>query len=58
MYTGHGRGADPPFFLRFGHGPILVQIFVQILVLICGASHREAVSTTFKVFGMTQPRVD
>ena len=24
---------------------------------ICGASHREAVSTIFKVFGMTQPRM-
>ena len=24
---------------------------------ICGASHREAVSTIFKVFGMTRPRV-
>ena len=26
MYTEHGRGADVPFFLRLGHGPILVQI--------------------------------
>ena len=25
---------------------------------ICGTSHREAVSTIFKVFGMTRPRVD
>ena len=25
--------------------------------LICGASHREAVSTIFKVFGMTRPRM-
>ena len=26
MYTVQGRGADLPFFMRFGHGPILVQI--------------------------------
>ena len=26
MYTVHGRGAVLPFFWRFGHGPILVQI--------------------------------
>ena len=25
----HGRGADLPVFLRFGHGPILVQINLQ-----------------------------
>ena len=29
MYTVHGRGADLPFSLRFGHGPILVQINLQ-----------------------------
>jgi hypothetical protein len=29
MYTVHGRGADLPFFLRFSHGPILVQINLQ-----------------------------
>ena len=31
MYTVqlHGRGADLPFFLRFGYGPILVQINLQ-----------------------------
>ena len=29
MYTVHGRGVDMPFFLRFGHGPILVQIYMQ-----------------------------
>ena len=28
MYTVHG-GADLPFFMRFGHGPILVQINQQ-----------------------------
>ena len=26
MYTVHGREADLSFFMRFGHGPILVQI--------------------------------
>ena len=26
MYTVHDRGADLPFFLRFGNGPILEQI--------------------------------
>ena len=25
----HGRGADLPFILSFGHGPILVQINLQ-----------------------------
>ena len=29
MYTVHGREADLPFFLRFEHGPILVQINLQ-----------------------------
>ena len=29
MYTVHSRGADLPFFLRFGHGPLLVQINLQ-----------------------------
>ena len=29
MYTVHGRGADLPFFLRFGHSPIFVQINQQ-----------------------------
>ena len=29
MYTVHGRGADLPFLLRFGQGPILVQINLQ-----------------------------
>ena len=29
MYTVHGRGADLPFFLRAGHGPILVQTNMQ-----------------------------
>ena len=29
MYTVHGRGADLPFFMRFGHGPILVPINLQ-----------------------------
>jgi hypothetical protein len=29
MYTEHGRGADLLFFMRFGHGPILVQINLQ-----------------------------
>ena len=29
MYTVHGRGADLPFFMRFGHGPILLQINLQ-----------------------------
>ena len=29
MYTVHGRGADLPFFMRFGPGPILVQINLQ-----------------------------
>ena len=30
MYTVHGRGADLPFFMRFGHdGPKLVQTDLQ-----------------------------
>ena len=29
MYTVHSRGADFPFSLRFGLGPILVQINMQ-----------------------------
>ena len=29
MYTVHGRGADLPLFIRFGHGPILVQLNMQ-----------------------------
>ena len=29
MYTVHSKGADLPFFMRFGHGPILVQINLQ-----------------------------
>ena len=75
MYTIHGRGADLPIFLLFGHGPILVQInlqhsqaqplrhihlryFPNSNSLKCGASHREAVSTIFKVFGMTRSSVD
>ena len=29
MYTVHDRGADLPFFMSFGHGPILVQINLQ-----------------------------
>ena len=29
MYTVHGRGADLHVFLRFGHGPIFVQINLQ-----------------------------
>ena len=29
MYTVHGRGADLPFFMRFGHGPILVERNLQ-----------------------------
>ena len=29
MYTVHGREANLPFFLRFGHGPILVHINLQ-----------------------------
>ena len=28
-YTEHGRGVDLPFFLRVGHGPIVVQINLQ-----------------------------
>ena len=51
-----------PFLLRFGHGPILVQINLRYLPnstqFICGASHKEAVSTIFKVFSVTRPRVD
>ena len=30
MYTVHGIGADLPFFMRFGHGPILVQKNLQL----------------------------
>ena len=29
MYTVHGQGANLPFFLLFGQGPILVQINLQ-----------------------------
>ena len=29
MHIVHGLGADLPFFLRFGHGPFLVQINLQ-----------------------------
>ena len=29
MYTVHGQGANLPFFLRFSHGPMLVQINLQ-----------------------------
>ena len=29
MYTVHGRAADLPFFLRFGHGAVLVHINLQ-----------------------------
>ena len=29
MYTVHGQGADLPFFIHFGHGPVLVQINLQ-----------------------------
>ena len=58
-----------PFELRFGHDPILVQINLQhnyalrnptlsrYLLnsnsFICGATHREAVRTIFKVLSMT-----
>ena len=74
IVTAHGRGADLPLFLRFGHGPILVQIYLQhsqaqpygictcviylTQFIICGASHRETVSTIFKVFGMTRSRLE
>ena len=63
-----------PFLLRFGHGAILVQINLQhsqaqpcsictrVIYLtktsICGASHREVVSTMLKVFGVIRPRLD
>ena len=63
MHTVHGRGADLIFFCNFGHSPILVQMNIQHsqaqLYSICthGASHREAVSNIFKVFGMTRPWV-
>ena len=29
LYTVHGKGADLPFFMRFGHYTILVQINLQ-----------------------------
>ena len=29
MYNVHGRGADLPFFMLFGYGPVLVQINLQ-----------------------------
>jgi hypothetical protein len=29
LYSVHDRGAALPFFLRFGHGPILVKINLQ-----------------------------
>ena len=69
MYTVHGRGANLPFFLRFSHDPILVEINPQhsqvqpygsicFRVIYLTLTHREAVSAIFKVFGMTRPRMD
>ena len=69
MYTVHGQGADFPFFIHFGNGPILVQINLQHSQahsrylpnsdsLYVEHSNREAVSTIFKVFGLTRPWVD
>ena len=54
MYTVHGKGADLPFFMRFGNGTILIHINLQHSqaqihsictrvihkLLTCGASHR------------------
>ena len=47
MYTVHGRGADLPFFLRFGHGPILVQINLQ-------HSHAQPYGLCTRVIYLTQ----
>ena len=41
MYTVHGREADFPFSLRFGHGPILVQINLQYSELLLKDKCRE-----------------
>ena len=65
MYIVHctWQRSQSPFLFRFSHGPILVQINLRHSQtqpsnsLICGASHREEVSTIFKAFGMTRPRV-
>ena len=70
MYTVHGRGANLPFsyvlaMVQYWYREICSIVrcnpMVYALALfnsnssICGASHREAVSTIFKVFGMTWP---
>ena len=61
MYTVHCTvsRSQSSFLIRFVHGPILVKIKLQYKLssFICGTSHREMVSTIFKVFGMTRPWV-
>ena len=68
VYKVQGRGADLPFFLRLGHGPILdksaaysVAILRHMLSLYLpnsNSSNREAISTISKVFGITRLWVD
>ena len=59
----YGRGVDL-LQLRFGHGPISVQMNLQhiqalalfplLKLFICGVSQRVAVGTIIKVFGVTR----
>ena len=35
-----------------------LALFTYLKLIICGASHWDAVSTIFKFFGMNRPRVD
>ena len=47
VHSVHGRGADLPFFLRFGHIPILVQINLQ-------HSHAQPYGVRTRVIYLTQ----
>ena len=50
MYTVHGRGADLPLYLRFGHGPTLVQINLQLSqAQPCGICTRVIYQTRYKI---------
>ena len=56
--------SQSPFLLRLGQGPILVQINLEhsqahsmAYALVLFTHFYVAVSTIFKVFGMTRPRV-
>ena len=65
MYNLHGRGADLPSFCvsaAWSCATLRHHMHSRYLPnsnsFICEASHRKAVSTTFKDFGMTRRRVD